>query len=137
MWRRPLHDTIDKTFSMLIVLVNKIIGNIKDINQDAFHMLNLVCKIFYVVNHLRMCPHLMQVKPDRLGPWMQLFKSILDLPIPAVLSSFTDDPDQVQWRNNSIIWKMKGLVSKIVLNLFVKYIQSKKVKNNGIIIQFT
>ena len=91
MRRRPLHDTIDKTFSVLIQLVNSIINNLKDANEDSFHMLYLVCKIFYVVNHLRMCPHLMQTEPDRLGPWMQFFKSILDMPIPAVLGSFTDD----------------------------------------------
>jgi len=58
-------------------------------NQDALYMLHLICKVFYVSNQLQMSPYLMT--GENLAPWIQFFKTILDMPCPENLSQKTDD----------------------------------------------
>jgi len=69
------------------VLVNDMINNKE--NQDALYMLHLICKVFYVSNQLQMCPFLME--GTNLDPWVQFFKTIIDMPVPEELGSTTDD----------------------------------------------
>ena len=54
--REPLYGIIAQSFGVLGNLINQLI-NVHD-NEDASHMLNLICKIFYVSNQLYICPFL-------------------------------------------------------------------------------
>jgi hypothetical protein len=88
-------------------------------NTDALYMLHLVCKVFYVGNQLQMCPYLME--GDNLDPWVMFFKTILDMECPMELCSPTDNVDEIQRRDKSIFWKIKGITAKITYRIFVKY----------------
>lgn len=85
--RLALHEIIQKSFSVLGALVNDMINNKE--NNDALYMLHLICKVFYVSNQLQMCPYLME--GDNLDPWIQFFKTIMDMPCPPELCSPTED----------------------------------------------
>lgn len=88
-------------------------------NEDALYMLHLICKVFYVSNQMQMCPYLMEV--DHLDPWILFFKTILDMECPPALESSTDQTEEIQRRDKSIFWKIKGITAKITYRIFVKY----------------
>lgn len=93
------------------------IGNVE--NEDALHMLHMVCKVFYKANHIMLAPQLME--PGVIDPWFQFFKSILDMPVPDHLLTKLDKRDEMRQRNKAIQWKIKGMVGKITFRLFIKY----------------
>ena len=74
------------------LLVNDMIKNKE--NLDALYMLHLICKVFYVSNQLQMCPYLMQ--DNNLDPWIQFFKTILDMPCPPELNNVLEDSNEIQ-----------------------------------------
>ena len=63
-------------------MINKVVSEMGDDSEkfDALYMLHLICKVFYVSNQLQICPYLME--ENTLDPWVQFFKTILDLPVP-------------------------------------------------------
>ena len=69
------------------------------------------------------------MEQDTLDPWIQFFKTILDLPVPAALNSSTDDADEINRRNKAIYWKIKGITAKTTYRIFVKYSDPSKVEN--------
>jgi hypothetical protein len=115
--RLPLHTIIQESFSVLGSLVNDMINNKE--NTDALYMLHLVCKVFYVGNQLQISPYLME--GDNLDPWILFFKTILDMECPIDLRTPTDDQDEIQRRDKSIFWKIKGITAKTTYRIFVKY----------------
>lgn len=115
--RIPLFDIIQKSFNRLGELVNQMIANKE--NEDALFMMHLVCKVFYSSNQLQMCPHLME--ENRLDPWIQFFKTILDMEVPANLSGATHETEEIIRRDKHIFWKIKGICSKLTYRMFVKY----------------
>lgn len=86
---------------------------------DALHMLHLVAKIFYKANHLFLAPSLLV--GDQIDVWINLFKSLLDMPIPPELLTKTDDADQIMAKNKNIYWKIKSYAGRISYRLFAKY----------------
>ena len=66
---------------MLGPLINQLMTNKE--NSDALMILHLICKVFFKSNYLKVCPCLM--KDGALDPWIQFFKTILDMPTPAEL----------------------------------------------------
>ena len=66
-----------------------------------------------------MCPFL--AEGTNIDPWMQFFKTLMDRPVPAELESFTEDPDVIEERDKHIVWKVKGIATKMTHRLFSKY----------------
>lgn len=93
--RLPLHEIVKETFTNLCGLVNQMINN-RD-NEDALYMLHLVVKVFYKSNQLQVCPYLME--DNILDPWIEFFKTILDMPTPENLVAPTDNNDEIVQRN--------------------------------------
>jgi hypothetical protein len=58
---------------------------------------------------------------DNLDPWVMFFKTILDMECPPDLNTPTDDQNEIQRRDKSIFWKIKGITGKITYRIFVKY----------------
>jgi len=56
-----------------------------------------------------------------LDPWVQFFKTILDMPCPPELSSVTESTDEITRRNKEIFWKIKGITAKTTYRMFMKY----------------
>ena len=46
----------------------------------ALNILLEILKVFYRANHLFICPFLKE--NDGLTPWIQMFKVLLDMPVP-------------------------------------------------------
>lgn len=53
----------------------------------------LICKIYYTSNQLYLCPFM--AENNNIDPWIQLFKTIMDRPMPAELESLTEDIDVI------------------------------------------
>jgi hypothetical protein len=51
--------------------------------SDALMILHIICKVFFKANYLKVCPYLMKI--EALDPWIQFFKTILDMPTPSEL----------------------------------------------------
>jgi hypothetical protein len=66
-----------------------------------------------------MCPFL--TVDHNLDPWIQFFKTLLDRPIPDNLESFVEDMDEIERRDNHIIWKIKGIAAKTTYRILSKY----------------
>jgi hypothetical protein len=61
-------------------------------NEQAQELLYLICKIFYVSNHLFICPFMTENPQQNLDPWILFFKTLMDRPIiPSTLTVFTED----------------------------------------------
>ena len=45
----------------------------------------------------------------------------MDKPVPDTLESFVEDMDEIEKRDNHIIWKIKGMATKTTYRLFSKY----------------
>jgi len=88
-------------------------------NTDALFMMHLVCKVFYVSNQLQVCPFLME--NNNMDPWIQFFKTILDMPVPDDISAATNSTEEIQSRDKNILWKIKGICSKLTYRVMVKY----------------
>lgn len=131
--REPLFEIIRSSFERLGLLVNDMINH-QD-NIDALHMMHLVCKVFYTCNQLQMCPYLME--SNHLNPWMQFFKTIIDLPLPEALSAISTDPDEIQQKNKEIHWKIKGVACKVTYKIFMKYANTSIVEDKPHIKDFS
>lgn len=123
--RLPLNQIIKDSFSVLGPLVKNIISN--NGKSDALYMLYLIFKIFYKSNQLSLCPFLMEA--NNSDPWISMIKSILDMPMPNDLTSYTEDMDEIARRNKSIFWKIKDIASRITYRMFLKYGNPSKVGN--------
>ena len=66
-----------------------------------------------------MSPYLMEAK--NLDPWIQFFKTILDMPVPDDIASITQDTDEIMKRNGSIFWKIKAITAKTTYRMFEDY----------------
>lgn len=126
--RAPLYNIIAKSFDVLGGLINTLIQN-QD-NEDALHMLYLICKIFYISNQLYICPFLAQ--NNTLDPWIQFFKTLMDRPVPEQLEKFDEDMEVIEQRDKHIIWKIKGISAKATYRLFSKYGNHKFVDDQFI-----
>ena len=69
------------------------------------------------------------MEENTLDPWIQFFKTILDLPCPPSLGSKITNTDEIVARDKSIFWKIKGIVAKITYRMFVKYGDPVKVED--------
>jgi hypothetical protein len=56
-----------------------------------------------------------------LDPWVEFFKTILDMPTPQNLAAATDNHDEIAQRNKQMFWKIKGITAKATYRLFMKY----------------
>ena len=84
-------------------------------------------KVFYKSNRVRMCPCLM--KENALDQWITYFKLILDMPCKPHHQPPTYDTNEIGKRNEDILWKLKGRVSRITFTMFEKYSFPEKVDN--------
>lgn len=114
--RDPLYSIIAATFGPLGSLVNQTI-NVE--SEIAHRIMLLICKIFYTANQLYLCPFM--AEGNNIDPWMQLFKTIMDKPVPPQLESPVDDTETIEEREKSYIWKIKGMAHKITYRLFSKF----------------
>jgi hypothetical protein len=48
-------------------------------------------------------------------------KTLMDKPVPDNLESFVEDMDEIEKRDNHIIWKTKGIATKTTYRIFSKY----------------
>ena len=72
-----------------------------------------------------------------LDPWVQFFKTILDMPCPPNLSSSTESTIEIDRRNKEIFWKIKGITAKTTYRMFMKYGDSKVVnQKDKVALQF-
>ena len=130
--REPLQEIVQSSFSVLGGLVNDIASNLT--NDDALHMLNLICKIFYVSNQLQMTRYLLNKL--NIEPWILLFKTILNMDAKPEHSLPTTNTLEVESRNKLIFWKIKGKVAKCTYRMFIKYGNPKIVEEKEEIIEF-
>lgn len=59
------------------------------------------------------------------------------MPVSDELAGLTEDQAEIQKRNDSIIWEMKGTIAKITYQMFVKYGDPNKVEDKPHIKQFS
>jgi hypothetical protein len=74
---------------------------------------------------------------NNLDPWVQFFKTILDMPVPDELLTQVKTDEEVVSKNKSIQWKIKGLVGKLTYRIFVKYGNPKIVADDVLIKSFS
>ena len=89
----------------------------------ALNILLEILKLFYRANHLFICPFLKE--NDGLTPWIQMFKVLLDMPVPDQLEAPTDDMEEISERDSNIIWKVKAEAARITFKLFIRYANLK------------
>ena len=105
--RESLYPIVEATFGILGNLVNQVIG--VD-SEKAYEVIYLIAKIFYLSNQLYISPYLANNGGANLDPWIMLFKTMMDRPLPAELDSPNDDMDEIERRDKHICWKTKGIV---------------------------
>lgn len=94
----------------------------------ALSILHQIIKIFYVANQLFICPFLQE--NNKLAPWIAMFKTLLDMPVPENLESPTEDVETIAERDKHIIWKLKAQTARLTFRLFSKYSNLKFVQND-------
>jgi hypothetical protein len=94
-------------------------------NAQAYEVLYLICKIFYISNQLEISPYL--TKKNNLDSWILFFKTLLDRSVPEELESFVEDMNIMEGRDKNIIWKTKGIAAKASYRLFERYGHPKYV----------
>ena len=82
-----------------------------------------------------MSPYLME--NNNLDPWIQFFKTILDMPAPPDLANVVEDVQEVQQRDKCIFWKIKGITAKLTYRIFVKYGNPSIVEDTTLIKSFS
>lgn len=122
--RQPLFVIVEQTFGILGGLINQVL----DVeNELAYEILYLISKIFYTANQLYLCPFLLE--RENIDPWMTFFNRLMNRPLPPTLDSITEDMDEIEKRDKSIVWKTKGMASQVTYRLFSKYGNSKHADN--------
>ncbi len=66
-----------------------------------------------------MCPALMT--QENLDPWINFFIAILNRPMPAELTTPTNNHEDITERDKHPLWKMKGMAAHILFRVFSKY----------------
>jgi len=61
---------------------------------------------------------------------MQMFKFILDLPVPAELETPTEDIDVIVVRDKAMLWKLKSQAARITYRLFSRYANTTRYLGN-------
>lgn len=61
------------------------------------------------------------MEDNNLDPWIQFFKTILDMPTPEALKNPTNQTEEIRARDKHIFWKIKGICSKLTYRMMVKY----------------
>ncbi|CDW76775.1 UNKNOWN [Stylonychia lemnae] len=120
--RDPLYGIIAQTFSILGNLVNQTLNVDNQVAQDIMF---LICKIFYTSNQLYLCPFM--AEGSNIDPWIQLFKTLMDRPLPAELESPTEELEVIEEREKNLQWKLKGIAAKTTYRLFSKFGNPKYV----------
>lgn len=115
--REQLYTICDACFVILGSLVDQLIG--QSDNEEALHIFHLICKVFYAANQLQVVPGLKEV--DKLKPWLEFFKTMMELNVPEALGSPEEDMNIIADRDKSYLWKIKGMACRITYRLFSKY----------------
>lgn len=90
-------------------------------SEQAYEVVYLVAKIFYLANQLQVCPFLARDSGANLDPWIMFFKTVMDRPLPAELDSPCEDMGEIERRDKHICWKAKGIAGQTTYRLFSKY----------------
>ena len=97
--------------------------------------MHLVCKVFYVSNQIVVCPYLME--NNNLDPWVEFFKTILDMPTPEDMKELTNNTKEINRRDKSIFWKIKGIASKLTYRITIKYGDPSIVEDKALVKSFS
>lgn len=54
----------------------------------------------------------------------------MDRPVPAELETFVEDMNEIEKRDNHVIWKIKGVSCKTTYRIFSKYGNPKFVEDS-------
>lgn len=65
-----------------------------------------------------MTPYLTQ--PGKLGPWVALFKTILEFDLGPEFETQTESHADIERLNKSPSWQLKGIVAQVSLKLLQK-----------------
>jgi hypothetical protein len=76
------------------------------------------------------------MEDNNLDPWIEFFKTILDMPIPEDMKDLTNDSEEIHRRNKSIFWKIKGITSKLTYRIMIKYGDPSIVEDKVLIKSF-
>ena len=104
-------------------------------NSDVLQMLRVIAKIFYKSNQYLSCPYLMV--DNNLEPWIQFFKTMLDMPPPGQECVKTDDYQAARQMNRTLFWKTKGRIAKTCWRMFVEYSDPNKVEDKAVVRGFS
>lgn len=72
-----------------------------------------------------------------MDPWIQFFKTILDMPTPEEIKTPTYVTDDILARDKNIFWKIKGICSKLTYRIMVKYGNPSIVEDKVLIKSFS
>jgi hypothetical protein len=64
-----------------------------------------------------------------MAAWIKYFKNIMEFNPPKEMLTKIEDPDQIELRNKSIYWKLKGATAKTTYSMFLKYSNATKNLN--------
>ena len=76
------------------------------------------------------------MEDNNLDPWIQFFKTILDMPCPPELEGAVDDSNEIQQRDKHIFWKIKGVTANLTYRIVVKYGNPSIVEDTTLIKSF-
>ena len=119
--REPLFEVMQQCSGTLGSICEQYMGQLD--NETSLTILHQIVKVFYTANQLFLSPHL-KVEGG-LTPWIQMFKILLDMPVPEHLESATDDIDTIASRDKHIIWKVKAQAARLTFRLFSRYANLK------------
>ena len=116
-----LNKIVKDSFERLKQLMNVMFDNQVDsyVQQDALYIIYDISLIFFKCNRLQICPYLKQI--HIIDSWIACFKLILDMVCPVGLQTVTEDKSEMDRRENSIFWKVKGIVAKSTYWFIIKY----------------
>jgi hypothetical protein len=117
---------VDGFFPLLEQLVSR-----EDIQSSPNYipLMVLLCKNFYVANHLDVAPYLFA--PGKLAPWVGLFNQILQQDLGEGLQTLTESFDAINKLNKQPGWQLKGIVAQISLQLYQKSGNAKTRSNRS------
>ena len=125
--RDPLAQVMSQVSPTLGQIIERYVQNLD--NEMSLTILHQIIKVFYTANQLQLCDYLKE--NNGLTPWIQLFKMILDMPVPAELESATEDIDEIARRDKHIIWKLKAQAARMTFRLFMRYANGAKYIGNN------
>lgn len=90
--RQPIFEIMQQCNAQLGQICERYLAQLE--SETALTILCQVIKVFYTANQLMLCPYLKE--NNALAPWIQMFKIILEMPMPAQLESLTDEPEEIE-----------------------------------------